>query len=89
MADIATILTDSSNYWSAGTKVLFPSDDGFAEVTSRWAVHKPPTYAAAISPASEEDVVKTVSVTTESPNPVDHDGFHPCDDIIIHTKTRH
>lgn len=66
MADIATVLTDSSNCWSAGTKILFPGDDGFAEVTSRWAIYKPPTYAAAISPATEEDVVKAVSLSTRT-----------------------
>lgn len=60
MADIATILTDCGNCRCAGTKILFPGDDGFAEVTTRWAVYKPPTYAAAISPATEEDVVKAV-----------------------------
>lgn len=65
MADIATVLTDSSNCWFSGTKVFFPGDDGFADVTSRWAIHKPPTYAAAISPAIEEDVVKAVSLSKQ------------------------
>lgn len=60
MADIKTILTDSGNGWSAGTKILFSGDNEFAEVTTRWAAYKPPTYTASISPATEEDVAKVV-----------------------------
>ena len=61
MADIATILSGSGNQWAANTQILFPDDDGFADATKRWAIHKPPTYAAVIRPATEEDVVKVVS----------------------------
>lgn len=61
MAGIAAILTDSANRWAADTKILLPDDDGFAGATRRWAIHKPPTYSAVISPATEEDVVKAVS----------------------------
>lgn len=61
MTGIETILRDSGNDWAANTKVLLPDDDGFADTTRRWAVHKPPTYTAVISPATEEDVVKVVN----------------------------
>lgn len=60
MVDIKTILTDSINGWSADTRIRFPDDDDLANVTTRWAAYKPPTYSAAISPATEEDVVKAV-----------------------------
>lgn len=60
MADIKTIFTDSGNGWSADTKIRFPDDEELAKVTMRWATYKPPTYTAAISPATEEDVVKAV-----------------------------
>lgn len=63
MTDIHAVLTDSSNGWSADTKIQFPGEEGFAAATSRWAVYKPPTYAAAISPATEEDVVKAVRIS--------------------------
>ncbi|KUI56423.1 6-hydroxy-D-nicotine oxidase [Cytospora mali] len=65
MVDIKTIFTDSSNGWSADTKIRFPDDEEFAKVTTRWAAYKPPTYAAAISPATEEDVVKAVKLATK------------------------
>ncbi|POS68753.1 hypothetical protein DHEL01_v212854 [Diaporthe helianthi] len=65
MADIKTIFTGSDNSWSPGTKISFPHDDDFAQVTTRWAVYKPPTYAAAISPATEEDVVEAVKLATK------------------------
>lgn len=60
MVGIKDIFTDSGNGWSADTKIRFPDDEEFAKVTTRWAAYKPPTYAAAISPATEEDVVKAV-----------------------------
>ncbi|ROW13666.1 hypothetical protein VPNG_04638 [Cytospora leucostoma] len=65
MVDIKTIFTDSGNGWSADTKIRFPDDEEFAKVTTRWAAYKPPTYAAAISPATEEDVVKAVKLATK------------------------
>lgn len=60
MADIKTILTDSGNGWSASTRILFSGDDEFPEATARWAIYKPPTYTACISPGTEGDVVKAV-----------------------------
>lgn len=60
MADIKKILTNSGNDWSASTTILFPGDEEFAEATRRWAIYKPPTYTACISPGTEEDVVKAV-----------------------------
>jgi hypothetical protein len=60
MVDIKAVLTGSDNNWSPDTKIRFPDDEEFAQVTARWATYKPPTYTAAISPATEEDVVKAV-----------------------------
>ncbi|KAL2275178.1 hypothetical protein FJTKL_02407 [Diaporthe vaccinii] len=65
MADIKTILTDSGNGWSASTRILFSGDDEFPEATARWAIYKPPTYTACISPGTEGDVVKAVKLATK------------------------
>ncbi|KAG8168419.1 hypothetical protein KVR01_001168 [Diaporthe batatas] len=65
MVDIKKVFTSGGNGWSPDTKISFPDDDDFAQVTTRWATYKPPTYAAAISPATEEDVVKAIKLATE------------------------
>lgn len=66
MTDIKKILTDSGNAWSASTTILFPGDEEFAKATTRWAIYKPPTYTACISPGTEEDVVKAVRYSDRS-----------------------
>lgn len=60
MANVKKMLTNSGHSWSEGTKSLFSGDDELAQATRRWAIHKTPTYAASMSPSTEEDVVMAV-----------------------------
>ena len=46
--------------WHADTTIEFPNTTAFANVTERWDSFDPPTYAIAVSPASEEDVATAV-----------------------------
>ncbi|KAI0861222.1 hypothetical protein F4860DRAFT_503352 [Xylaria cubensis] len=62
-ADLRYLLTSVTNRWAANTTVAFPGDgDKFTDVTERWTVFKPPTYVAAVSPGTENDVVKVVKL---------------------------
>lgn len=47
--------------WSPNTTITFAGTPEFSEVTERWTTFNSPTYRAAISPDTEEDVVKIVS----------------------------
>ncbi|KAK1634584.1 hypothetical protein BDP81DRAFT_451133 [Colletotrichum phormii] len=58
--DLRGILLDEGNQWCSGTAVRFPGQEGFSEMTDRWNTFDAPTHSAAISPATEADVVKTV-----------------------------
>jgi len=58
--DIKALLLSQANRWSVNTTIWFPSQDGFVKATERWDITAPPTYSAAISPATEGDVVKAV-----------------------------
>lgn len=59
--DIRSILLEDGNTWSARTTITFPEDGAaFNNVTGRWSIYAAPTYAAAISPGTEEDVIKAV-----------------------------
>ncbi|KAI5867521.1 hypothetical protein GGS23DRAFT_612659 [Durotheca rogersii] len=62
--DIQSVFNDSSIDWSSGTTLSFPGDASFENVTERWAVFRPPTYAAAVSPETEADVVEAVKLAT-------------------------
>lgn len=57
--DIKALL--STTKWSNNTILSFPNSQQFTDVTERWTIFDPPTYVAAISPGSEDDVVKAVS----------------------------
>ncbi|KAI2471392.1 FAD-binding domain-containing protein [Annulohypoxylon bovei var. microspora] len=46
--------------WPAGTQVCRPGSDEFTNATLRWTVYKPPKFAAAVSPKTEEEVVEIV-----------------------------
>jgi FAD/FMN-containing dehydrogenase len=62
-ADLRAVLTDPANSFSANTTVSFPGDgDGsaFTAATARWSLFAPPTYSAAITPGTEQDVVTAV-----------------------------
>lgn len=60
--DIIGLLLDPANDWSPNTTISSPGKAGFADTTVRWSVFAPPSYAASISPATEQDVAKAVSV---------------------------
>ncbi|KAI0102717.1 hypothetical protein GGR51DRAFT_526744 [Nemania sp. FL0031] len=62
--DIKALLTDKRHSWSANTTLAFPGEERFRIVTSRWSTYKPPTFSAAISPATDEDVAQIVSIAT-------------------------
>ncbi|ROT38906.1 FAD-binding domain-containing protein [Sodiomyces alkalinus F11] len=50
--------------WSPDTYVSFPGSQEFEQSTERWTTFSAPTYRAAISPATEEDVAKIVKLAT-------------------------
>lgn len=58
--DLKLLLIAKSNQWAQGTVLSFPSSSTFVNATERWSTFDPPTYSAAISPATEADVVKIV-----------------------------
>ncbi len=60
LVNIKKVLLDGQNNWSSQTTIKFAGDDGFIGATERWTTFNPPTFVAAVSPATEEDVVKTV-----------------------------
>lgn len=59
-ANIQSILTNPIRAWSNVTTLSFPDSSEFVDVTERWTTFNPPTYAAAISPGTEEDLMKIV-----------------------------
>lgn len=59
-ADLKALLTDPARGWSKETILSFPDSDTFTNATTRWTIVSPPTYSAAISPGTEQDVVKAV-----------------------------
>lgn len=60
-ADLRVIFTNPDINWSPQTDITFPGDEDFELATTRWTVFRPPTYQAAVSPATEADVVTAVS----------------------------
>ncbi|KAI1430764.1 Glucooligosaccharide oxidase [Xylaria sp. CBS 124048] len=51
-----------SHQWSAQTVIAFPGTEQFTNATERWEVTFQPSYAASISPATEEDVAAAVKI---------------------------
>lgn len=62
-ADIKSVLTNPAQTWSQSTTISFPETAQFVDATERWTMFNPPTYSAAISPGSEEDVIGAVSIS--------------------------
>ncbi|RYP19810.1 hypothetical protein DL765_003156 [Monosporascus sp. GIB2] len=54
----------TSAQWSSGTTLSFPGSESFTSSTERWTIFEAPTYAAAIKPATEADVVQAVNLAT-------------------------
>lgn len=65
--DLRAILTDASNEWDYATIVSFPESEEFINATLRWDAYAPPTYSAAISPGTEDDVAKAVCLEADTP----------------------
>ncbi|KFA72424.1 hypothetical protein S40288_08036 [Stachybotrys chartarum IBT 40288] len=61
--DLRRLFLDPSNSWNANTTISFPNDGiTWVEATIRWSPYHAPTYAAAISPATEDDAVRAVGL---------------------------
>lgn len=64
--DFQAALAEGNITWSSNTTLSFPGSDVFANATERWSIAHEPTYAAAISPATEEDVVTAVRIAAQN-----------------------
>ncbi|KAI5854497.1 hypothetical protein GGS23DRAFT_608303 [Durotheca rogersii] len=62
LTDLRPILTDPSISWASDTVISFQGSDEFLNATERWTVFRPPSYTAAVSPASEQDVRQVLTV---------------------------
>ena len=58
--DLRALLTSSKMHFSNATMISFPGTDEFTNATDRWTVTDAPSFSAAISPATEDDVAATV-----------------------------
>ncbi|KAF2852097.1 FAD-binding domain-containing protein [Plenodomus tracheiphilus IPT5] len=57
--------TAANWHWSNGTTISSKGSTEFLEATERWTIYMPPTYNVAISPATEDDVVKAVKAAQQ------------------------
>lgn len=62
---LASQLAHAKISWSPQTQIHQPNTTDFFNATERWDVYAPPTYQAAISPATEADVAKAVSTCNQ------------------------
>ncbi|KAF7539872.1 hypothetical protein G7054_g1801 [Neopestalotiopsis clavispora] len=61
--DVKSILSGVT--WSSPlTTVSYAGESGFTNATERWTTFDAPTYTAAVSPGSEDDVVQIVNLAT-------------------------
>ncbi|KAL9130224.1 MAG: hypothetical protein Q9175_007076 [Cornicularia normoerica] len=58
--NLRTLLSKEANSWAKGTILSFPNSPTFSNATERWSTFDAPTYFAAVSPANEADVVKSI-----------------------------
>lgn len=61
-ANLRYLLTNEEHRWSFNTSINFAGSSDFFASTERWTTFSAPTYAAVISPGTEEDVAKIVCV---------------------------
>ncbi|KAI0003936.1 hypothetical protein F4779DRAFT_634315 [Xylariaceae sp. FL0662B] len=61
-SDVGALLNNAGYHWSPGTVISSPNTTAFHNVTGRWTDYEPPSYSAAISPATEADVVEAVKL---------------------------
>lgn len=66
--NLAELLQDPELGFDSRTLITFPGQSNFTEATERWAQFAVPTYSAAVSPATEQDVVTLVSFLTVDMN---------------------
>ncbi|RYP45207.1 hypothetical protein DL768_008400 [Monosporascus sp. mg162] len=62
--DYRALLTSPVHAWADDTIISFSNSTEFFGATDRWTIFRPPTYFAAISPATEKDVKKAVKFAT-------------------------
>ncbi|KAI1456525.1 FAD-binding domain-containing protein [Annulohypoxylon moriforme] len=60
--DLKPLLTNET--WSPNTTVSFPDSPEFVNATERWTTFSAPTYSAAISPGTEQDLVTVIKLAT-------------------------
>ncbi|KAI1752351.1 hypothetical protein F4782DRAFT_501516 [Xylaria castorea] len=63
-SDIRSLFTGAK--WSKTTTVEFPGSTAFVNATERWNIFDEPTFAAAVSPATEADVIQAVKIATSN-----------------------
>lgn len=61
-ANLRYLLTNVDHAWSSNTSINFAGSSDFFASTERWTTFSAPTYAAVISPGTEEDVAKIVGI---------------------------
>ncbi|KAF5688765.1 6-hydroxy-D-nicotine oxidase [Fusarium denticulatum] len=57
-ANLRYLLTNEYTEWSSNTSINFVGSSDFFSSTERWTTFSAPTYAAVISPGTEEDLAK-------------------------------
>ncbi|KAI1334906.1 hypothetical protein F5Y15DRAFT_399674 [Xylariaceae sp. FL0016] len=61
-SDIITVLEAAE--WARNTTIEFPGSQAFSNATERWDIYEEPTFAAAVTPGTEEDVAQAVKIAT-------------------------
>lgn len=81
--DLRAVLTTGRRApWSPDTIISFPGSEEFDNATARWTIAGAPTYAAAITPATEADVSQAVRNPTNKEEPTD---LCVRDEILTHS----
>ncbi|KAI1752889.1 FAD-binding domain-containing protein [Xylaria castorea] len=55
--------------WPTGASILYPPTDGFTNATARWNAYGGPSYCAAVSPSTEEEVASIVKAANAATIP--------------------
>ncbi|KAF5558959.1 hypothetical protein FMEXI_154 [Fusarium mexicanum] len=63
-ANLRYLLTNEYNEWSSTTSINFAGLSDFFASTERWTTFSAPSYAAVISPGTEQDIAKIVKLAT-------------------------
>lgn len=66
----------ADNQWSTNTVISRANTATFYNATERWDIYAPPSYQMAISPATEADVVKAVSVKSTIQIHIQYQAWH-------------